>query len=140
MPPPAPGYYPPPPPMPPKRPIGVTILAVLTILFGIGLFLLGLLLAVVGALFATVTGLGLIALLAGVLFLLVGIMMLAAGVGLLRLRMWAWWLAIIAFALGTVSSLISDPPIWASAVILVLLIVYLVLVRKHFGTPRPMGM
>ena len=63
-------------------------------------------------------------------------MMLAAGFGLLKLRMWAWWLAIIAFALGTVSSVMSAS--YYSAVILVLLIVYLVLVRKHFGQPRPM--
>jgi lysylphosphatidylglycerol synthetase-like protein (DUF2156 family) len=122
----------PPPPTPRTRPLGVTILAILTILVGIGLFLLGLLVVAVSTfvtLLAPMFGLPLI--LVGALILVVGILMLVSGFGLLRLRMWAWWLAIIAFVLGAVSSILSTS--YITAVIEVLLIVYLIVVRKHFS-------
>jgi len=120
-----------PPPMPRTRPLGVTILAILTILVGIGLLLLGLLVIAVSTfitIFAPMFGLPLVAI--GALVLLVGILMLVSGFGLLKLRMWAWWLAIISFVLGAVSSILSQS--YVSAVIEVLLIVYLIVVRKHF--------
>ena len=50
---------------------------------------------------------------------------------MLKLRMWAWWLAIISFVLGAVSSILSGS--YYAAVIEVLLIVYLIVVRKHFS-------
>ena len=121
----------PPPPMPRTRPLGVTILAILTILVGIGLFLLGILVVAVSSfltLLAPVFGLPILAI--GVLILVVGILMIVSGSGLLKLRMWAWWLAIISFVLGAVSSSLSQS--YITAAIEVLLIVYLVLVRKHF--------
>lgn len=120
-----------PPPMPRTRPLGVTILAILTILVGIGLLLLGILVIAVSTfltVFAPMFGLPLVAI--GALVLLVGILMLVSGFGLLKLRMWAWWLAIISFVLGAVSSILSQS--YISAVIEVLLIVYLIVVRKHF--------
>ncbi|TLZ66968.1 MAG: hypothetical protein E6K16_01365 [Methanobacteriota archaeon] len=120
-----------PPPMPRTRPLGVTILAILTILVGIGLLLLGLLVIAVSTfitVFAPMFGLPLIAI--GGLVLLVGILLLVSGFGLLKLRMWAWWLAIISFVLAGVSSILSQS--YVSAVIEVLLIVYLIVVRKHF--------
>ena len=120
-----------PPPMPRTRPLGVTILAILTILVGIGLLLLGLLVIAVSTfitVFAPMFGLPLVAI--GALVLLVGILLLVSGFGLLKLRMWAWWLAIISFVLGAVSSILSQS--YVSAVIEVLLIVYLIVVRKHF--------
>ena len=121
----------PPPPVPRTRPLGVTILAILTILVGIGLLLLGLLVIAVSTfitVFAPMFGLPLIAI--GGLVLLVGILLLVSGFGLLKLRMWAWWLAIISFVLAGVSSILSQS--YVSAVIEVLLIVYLIVVRKHF--------
>jgi lysylphosphatidylglycerol synthetase-like protein (DUF2156 family) len=126
-----------PPPMPRSRPIGVTILAILTILVGIGLFLFGIVITALSAVFTIVVPMiGGLGLLLGVLILLVGILMMVSGFGLLRLRMWAWWLAIISFVLGAVSSILSQS--WITAAIEILLIVYLVLVRKHFGQPYPM--
>ena len=121
-----------PPPMPRTRPLGVTILAILTILVGIGLLLLGLLVIAVSTfitVFAPMFGLPLIAI--GGLVLLVGILLLVSGFGLLKLRMWAWWLAIISFVLAGVSSILSGS--YYAAVIEVLLIVYLIVVRKHFS-------
>ena len=89
------------PPVPRHRPIGVTILAVLTILAGIIFLLIGVVIiafsVVAAALFSSfIGGLGAIA---GAILLVVGIIVLVAGFGLLRLRMWAWWLAMIAFAI-----------------------------------------
>ena len=121
-----------PPPMPRTRPLGVTILAILTILVGIGLLLLGLLVIAVSTfitVFAPMFGLPLVAI--GALVLLVGILLLVSGFGLLKLRMWAWWLAIISFVLAGVSSILSGS--YYAAVIEVLLIVYLIVVRKHFS-------
>ena len=120
-----------PPPMPRSRPLGVTILAVLTILIGIGIFLIGLLVIGLSS-FVTffVPAFGIPLILIGVLVLLVGLLMIVSGMGLLRLRMWAWWLAILSFVLGAASSVLSSN--YVTAVIEVLLIVYLILVRKHF--------
>ncbi len=120
-----------PPPMPRSRPLGVTILAILTILVGIGLFLIGLVVVAAASLFTLfVPVLGLPLVVIGILVLLVGILMLVSGFGLLKLRMWAWWLAFISFVLGAVSSILSQS--YPAAGIEVLLIVYLILVRKHF--------
>ena len=121
-----------PPPMPRTRPLGVTILAILTILVGIGLLLLGLLVIAVSTfitVFAPMFGLPLVAI--GALVLLVGILLLVSGFGLLKLRMWAWWLAVISFVLAAVSSILSSS--YIAAGIEVLLVVYLILVRKHFA-------
>ena len=121
-----------PPPPTRTRPLGVTILAILTILVGIGLLLLGLLVIAVStfaAVFVPMFGLPLAAV--GAVVLLVGILLLVSGFGLLKLRMWAWWLTIISFVLGAVSSILSGS--YYAAVIEVLLIVYLIVVRKHFS-------
>ena len=121
-----------PPPPTRTRPLGVTILAILTILVGIGLLLLGLLVIAVStfaAVFVPMFGLPLAAV--GAVVLLVGILLLVSGFGLLKLRMWAWGLAIISFVLGAVSSILSGS--YYAAVIEVLLIGYLIAVRKHFS-------
>jgi len=121
-----------PPPPTRTRPLGVTILAILTILVGIGLLLLGLLVIAVStfaAVFVPMFGLPLAAV--GAVVLLVGILLLVSWFGLLKLRMWAWWLTIISFVLGAVSSILSGS--YYAAVIEVLLIVYLIVVRKHFS-------
>ncbi len=120
-----------PPPMPRSRPLGVTILAVLTILLGILIFFLGLALTVLAGVFTFFVPLFGLGIVVGLLVLLVGVLMIVSGMGLLRLRMWAWWLAILSFVLGAASSVLSQNYITAG--IEVLLIVYLVLVRKHFN-------
>ena len=159
MPPPAapPAYGPPgappgygPPPMPPKRPIGVTILAVLGILFGIialfgGIVLLGAaaLIAAVAPQYAGYAGL-FVAL--GAIVLLTGILAIVASVGLLRLRMWAWWLMIIVAVLQIVSGIAQfalAPGVFGvpyGAVLWLIIVIYLIVVRKSFSSARPAGM
>src|SRR2546427_5144470 len=91
----------PPPPVPRHRPIGVTILAVLTILAGIIFLLIGVVIfafSVVAAAFlsAFIGGLGAIA---GAIFLVVGIIVLVAGGGPLPLPVWGLWRAVFAVVL-----------------------------------------
>lgn len=132
---PPPGYAPPP---MPSRPLGVTILAILSILLGIGLLFLGLIITAFGGLAAIVAGpMGGLVLVFGLLFFIVGLLLIAAGIGLLKLRPWAWWLAIIAFVIGLISAV--GQASWFVAAFEVLLIVYLIAVRKHFVS-RPAGM
>src|SRR2546428_11221597 len=126
----------PPPPVPRHRPIGVTILAVLTILAGIIFLPIGVVIiafSVVAAAFlsAFIGGLGAIA---GAIFLVVGIIVLVAGYGLLHLRMWAWWLAFIAFVLSLLAAAVSVNLI--GGLIDFLLIIYPTPARKPFRYPR----
>lgn len=123
----APAYYPP----PPSRPIGVAILAVLTTLIGILILIVGLLFL---ALPVFMVGLGiplvfgLAAGVLGVIVILFGLLWIAVGMGLWRLRGWAWWLAVIVMLLSVLSSAAQ----WSLAIIPLLILVYLILVRKHF--------
>jgi len=136
--------------MPPKRPIGVTILAVLGILFGIialfgGIVLLGAaaLIAAVAPQYAGYAGL-FVAL--GAIVLLTGILAIVASVGLLRLRMWAWWLMIIVAVLQIVSGIAQfalAPGVFGvpyGAVLWLIIVIYLIVVRKSFSSARPAGM
>src|SRR2546427_12214035 len=89
------------PPVPRLRPIGVTILAVLTILAGIIFLLIGVVIVafsvVAAALFSSfIGGLGAIA---GAILLVVGIIVLVAGGGPPPPRMWGWWVALSAVVL-----------------------------------------
>jgi lysylphosphatidylglycerol synthetase-like protein (DUF2156 family) len=86
-------------PAPPRRPIGVAILAILIILAGLALTIIfGLaLLAVI----ATSQPMFVIAI-AAILFLL-SLILLLAGMGLWRLSPTAWWLAMIVLLLSLVS-------------------------------------
>ncbi len=123
-----PGYYAPP---RPSRPIGVTILAVLTILFGILIVLAGIVLLVAPLIFVG-TGLplafGLAASVLGGIVLLFGLIWIGVGVGLLHLRSWAWWLAIIVMIFSIVGSIGA----LVTAVVPALILIYLILVRRHF--------
>jgi hypothetical protein len=132
-------------PMPPARrttPIGVAILGVLTILSGLALLAVGGLLVVaaffvgVSVPYAGVAGafLGVI----GAVFLIFAIIAMAAGVGLIRLRSWAWWLTMIVAVLTLLGSLPFVAAFWFLTAFELLLIIYLVIVKKHFG--RPAGM
>ncbi len=80
------------------RPIGITVLGVLILLSSVALGLIGLAGVLVG-LAGFLPGVGLNAtalLLGGVLYLLIATVLGVSGVGLLRLRPWAWWLALLA--------------------------------------------
>lgn len=114
-----------------SRPIGVTILAVLTILLGVLIIIVGIILLVASALlvgvgFPLAFGLG-ATVIGGIVFVL-GIIWIAVGVGLLNLRGWAWWLAIIVMILSIVGSIASP----LAAIVPGLILVYLILVRHHF--------
>ena len=83
----------------------------------------------------------------GLLYLLLGIVLGAAGGGLLRMRPWAWWLALIAslVALGyTLFGVFRSPAdatlgSWLTIVFSALVFVYLLTVIRHFrgAAPRP---
>lgn len=123
-----PGYYPVP---PATRPIGVSILAVLTILGGILIVLLGALfvvapLVLVGFGLPALFGLAVSAI--GAIVLVFGLLWIGVGVGLLHLRGWAWWLAVIVMVLSILGSITA--PILA--VLPGLILIYLIVVRHHF--------
>ena len=109
----------------------MTILAVLTILGGVLLLLLGIVVVAFSSLLVGVglpLGFGLTGSVLGAIVLIFGIIWIAVGSGLLNLRPWAWWLAIIVMVLSIVGSIGS--PI--SALIPGLILVYLILVRHQF--------
>jgi len=85
---------------PPRRPIGITILAVLVILAGLIAVLVTLLLVLAAVLLIPAWGL-LPVIVTGIVFLL-AVLLLASGFGLLGLRPWAWWLAVIVLVLNLV--------------------------------------
>ena len=142
-PPPPPMYAPP--PMKPSRPIGVAILAILTILFGIIGLLGGLLVLLGGALLATIAPeFGGLFLILGDLVTLFSLLGIVSGVGLWRLRPWAWWLTVIVGVLSIVFNIGSFAvfPLGGfpyGIVLWLIILIYLFVVRKSF-MPRPMGM
>jgi hypothetical protein len=113
------------------RPLGVSVIAVVVMAFGVVTAVLGLL----GMLVGFVSGImdsprgGGREFLAGVAGLVLGAAYVIAGIGLWNLRPWAWWLATIAGAVGFVIALGSLVwmLLWGA------LVVYLVLVRGNFG-------
>ena len=126
-----PAYPPYPPPVPRSRPIGVTILAVLTILLGVLLLLAGIVLllaplVLVGVGFPLAFGLA-ASVFGGIVFVF-GVIWIAVGVGLLNLRSWAWWLAIIVMIFSIIGSIGTV----VGAIIPGLILMYLILVRQHF--------
>jgi len=111
-----------------RRPIGVTILAILIILAG--LFFLFISLAAL--LFATVT-IGALGLAIGVVLVILALLTLAAGFGLLGMRPWAWWLSVIVLVLSILAQVAAYQlgSLWSIA-IPALILVYLLAVRKYF--------
>ncbi len=106
-------------------------MAVLTILVGVLLLLLGIVVIAFSSLLVGVglpLGFGLTGSILGALVLIFGIVWIAVGSGLLNLRSWAWWLAIIVMVLSVVGS-ITVP---VAAILPGLIVVYLILVRHHF--------
>ncbi len=100
-------------PQRPERPLGVTILAVLSILGGILFLLLGILASVLGAAFAGtmmtgMKGLPLFIFAAvGVVFIILGLIELVVGWGLWKGASWAWWVTVILNGLGVILALVS---------------------------------
>ena len=123
------------------RPRGITILGAIILIVGLvnvllGLYYTSLLGIVVSENFST-----------GLLTLLFGIFLMIAGGGLLTLRPWAWWLAMI-MILVNLGWAIYDMTSTGNyrtqtiliSVVLVILLIYLVAVRKVFmrrGAPAP---
>ena len=126
------------------RPIGVTILGVLSILAGI-LFLivgsLGLLASTVAEVVAELTPEEVQALQAfGALGVVLGPLAIVSGVGLLRLTVWGWWLAVVVNLLSIVSNtaqVVIDPTAFLGVilglVLSLIILVYLFMVRGEFG-------
>src|SRR6266508_725253 len=145
MPPPMapPGTYPA--QMPPKRPIGVAILAILSFLGGLVEIAEGLGLIAIAAMAAGTIDLSAYGPLAafigilGIVLLQVGIITIVVAIGLWKMRWWAWWIEIIVnvisilIAIGTYS--------WFSLVLPLIIVIYLVVIRDKFGIgARPAGM
>lgn len=112
------------------RPILVAILAlifgliaVLTLIVGI-LFALGG--ALIGGLLFGALGAGLGALI-GIVIIAVGGIMLVCALGLWRMKSWAWWLSVIVAVLAILGSGLFGKIGYG------LLLVYLIVVRKHFN-------
>lgn len=80
------------------RPIGITILGILVVLAAVVITLIGIMGILVGLAFL-VPGAPAPAgplLLGGLTYFVIGLVLGISGTGLLRLRPWAWWLALLA--------------------------------------------
>ena len=114
-----------------RRPLGVSVLALVVLAFGLVSVVLGLIDVLAGIVYGVMDSphAGGRALLAGVPLMVIGAAYLLAGAGLWSLRPWAWWLAVAAGTVGFVLAFGSVlwMALWAAVV------VYLVLVRKSFG-------
>src|SRR5712691_12366601 len=134
-----------------RRPLGITILAALVILAAIILILIGIAAFVVGLAFlvpgAPASGTPLI--LNGLLYFVIGVVLGAAGTGLMRMRPWAWGLALLAALVALVYlgySVWQDSgagrPVTLTAILTLTVIaavfVYLLSVSRAFR--RPAGM
>ncbi len=122
------------------RPLGVTILGVLVILVAIFVGLLALLLIAAGLAGAALGAgvLGSFVFISGLVFLIIAIILGLSGSGLLKLRPWAWWLAAIVIFLdlawtgyGIFRGGVDTGSIF-TALILLVLFVYMLSVRKYF--------
>jgi hypothetical protein len=125
----------------PNRPLGVAIIAVLLGLYGFLTFIGGLLVIVLSNYGLVVGGtylFGLSASLVGIVLVFLGLIELGVAVGLWHLRMWALVLAVlvllfdlarptvnIALGKGVGSSVLGF-------IIAVLLLIYLIAIRRHF--------
>src|SRR6266581_5729403 len=114
-----------------RRPLGVSVLAVVVLAFGVVTALLGLFDVLSGIVIGVMNSpnAGGRALLAGVVSIVLGAVYFVAGAGLWSLRPWAWWIAVLAGIVGVVLAYgsILWMVLWAA------IVVYLVLVRKSFG-------
>ena len=118
-------------------PLGVGVLAVLIGIVG-ALFLIGSLILFLVVLFASpyhfatfaVFGVGL---LGAILLLIFGILLLVVASGLWNLEMWALVLSFIVLGISWLADVISGQILSLGSLILLALLVYLFLVRRHFS-------
>ena len=118
-----------------RLPLGVAILAVLIGIFGFFVFLLGLilLLAVAGVVISGVgvtSVFGLTGTVAGLIIAVIGLIILGVAVGLWNQELWALVLAILVLIFYGVVDFTSGA--YLSLLIVVLLLVYLAAVSRHF--------
>ena len=124
------------------RPIGVTILAVLSILAGI-LFLIFGPLALIASAVAGLTPERVLLLQAlGAFMVVLGLVYLVSAVGLLRLTVWGWWLAIVVNFIAIISNIVqgvTEPAdflaLTVGVVLALIILSYLFVVRGEFGKP-----
>jgi len=88
------------------RPMGITILAVLSLIAGVFGLLGGLAALGIGAVFASVTGVGGLFQILGIVALALAIADLAIGYGFWTLKPWAWSFAFIVFVVGILIELL----------------------------------
>jgi hypothetical protein len=115
-------------------PLGVAILAVLIGLFGFFVIILGLLIifgsAVVLGGVGVTSVFGMSGTIGGIIVLIIGIIILAVAVGLWNQELWALVLAILVLLFYGVVDFIASS--WLGLIIVVLLLIYLVAVARHF--------
>jgi len=127
------------------RPLGITVLGVLIVLASVAVGLIGIAGILVG-LAGFLPGVGLNAtalLLGGVLYLVLATVLGVSGLGLLRLRPWAWWLALLTtlFAIGYSGlQVYSDPTddrlgTLVTLVVAAVIFAYLLTVYRSFRRP-----
>jgi hypothetical protein len=112
------------------RPIGVSIIAIITILEGIVFLGVGGIVALAGGV-ADIFWVAAV----GVLVLIFGFIFLGLGSGLWNLRSWAWWLTIIFEIFGIIGTLILSlavGPAFILTVISAIVLLYLLTVKKFF--------
>jgi uncharacterized membrane protein len=124
------------------RPLGVAILAILLGIYGFILFLGGLLIAVLSSDALALAGtqaFGFTGVTAGLVIAILGLIILGVAVGLWHLRLWALALAVIVLLVFVAEPLINVARNVESAgnaivgiIIPVLLLIYLLAVRRHF--------
>ncbi len=120
------------------RPLGITILGALVVLAAFVMFLIGIAGFIVG-LAGLIPGSpipGTTLLLNGLLYVIIGIVLGVAGFGLMRLRPWAWGLAVLA-TLVTLVYLGYNVSI-VTLVIVGAVFVYLLGVARAFRRPQTM--
>src|SRR5918997_892263 len=89
-----------------KRPIGVTIIAILIIIGGILLLLAGIGVIAVGSLFISqIIGLGFVII--GAIILAVGIGYIVVSYGLLKGKRWAWTITVVLLFIGIAINVVS---------------------------------
>lgn len=124
-------------PPPPRRPLGVAILAVLIGIYGFIEFLLGLFILVGATIFSglgstSFSSLGLTGVAAGAVVTIIGLIILGVAVGLWHLRMWALVLMLIFLAVEMILSGLAGAYVSFTFIIALILFIYLLAVNRHF--------
>ncbi|MFZ0699989.1 MAG: hypothetical protein WAN74_07385 [Thermoplasmata archaeon] len=118
-----------------RLPLGVAILAILIGIFGFFVLISGLLLLLsvagvsLGGL-AVTSVFGATGIVAAIIVLIIGLVILGTAVGLWNQELWALVLAILVLLFYAVIEFVGSA--WLSLVIVVLLLVYLLAVSRHF--------